>query len=779
MDDQRFRFIYSSEATCVLCLLDTPKLLLTYFSLPELERRYRNDEIKIEKDDSYVIDFSKMDDTERKEFEDKKNIMKQITEHYGPTYIGLMGRQPKPLINQLCEQTNVSKVTLWKWIRKYIQSGLNDNSLVDTRRYVISRSEYHYSSKTGRPNKSRTATGLTLTPEVLSRFKEFMEEITKCREKTIKNAYFGMCEKYYSYDRAPGEEILRLLPESERPTLNQFYYYCKKNLSKRAYNIAKKSITEDNNDNRLLTGSSRTDAYKPGEICECDALEADFSIVSELDIEQSIGRPIVYMMIDVYSSMIVAVSVSFENNSYVGVTNLMLNLGTDKVEFAKQYGITISPRSWYSCFIPKELRCDRGADFKSDTFGKVCTRLNIHRSLEPVATGSMKGVIEQSFHQFQQTARPHLENKGLITKRYDSKHHREASITLTTFTQLLIHFIVSHNEKVIINYPMTMAMHKNPNFKPIPVYLWEEGVKEYGPPNMITSANRTQYIFDLMIEKKATISRQGLRLSNLVYQNLSDADLSVKCYNAGKNKESFIVRCDPRDVSRIYYQKGNELLYAELNPNIPGNMDYAGMSWYQYRQYNHNRKNINLQGQKHNLDIDYKTYQVYNWIIDNAISSNYANVTNLRQARTVEKNANNQNNKLSKYLPQLNNSPNNQTPLTQSTTPTIHTQVNVSPNVEETSTNDEIENVITNNTTETTPTNFDSNKNPLDNFFDNLGNDAYIPEEPKKKPEKKINDIPKFNIDQFANETDNDLDEFTPIDDLRDALKDFNNKRRK
>ena len=41
---------------------------------------------------------------------------------------------------------------------------------------------------------------------------------------------------------------------------------------------------------------------------EADAVEADFSIVSAMDKEQSIGRPIVYFLLDVQTSAIVAVS---------------------------------------------------------------------------------------------------------------------------------------------------------------------------------------------------------------------------------------------------------------------------------------------------------------------------------------------------------------------------------------------------------------------------------------------------------------------------------------
>lgn len=68
---------------------------------------------------------------------------------------------------------------------------------------------------------------------------------------------------------------------------------------------------------------------------EIDACEADVSLVSELDPDQAIGRPIVYFMIDVYSRIILAVSVAFDNNSILGITNLFLNLADDKQEYCK------------------------------------------------------------------------------------------------------------------------------------------------------------------------------------------------------------------------------------------------------------------------------------------------------------------------------------------------------------------------------------------------------------------------------------------------------------
>ena len=53
----------------------------------------------------------------------------------------------------------------------------------------------------------------------------------------------------------------------------------------------------------------------PGDLWEVDECEIDLSLVSVENPSVTVGRPIVYVMIDVYTRMIVAYSVAFDNNS--------------------------------------------------------------------------------------------------------------------------------------------------------------------------------------------------------------------------------------------------------------------------------------------------------------------------------------------------------------------------------------------------------------------------------------------------------------------------------
>ena len=71
----------------------------------------------------------------------------------------------------------------------------------------------------------------------------------------------------------------------------------------------------------------------------------------------------------------------------------------------------------------------------------------------------------------------HLENHGLIEKRYDSLHHKEASLTIHYYTRMVINFVLAHNQQHLETYPLTKEMIEK-NIAPVPAILWEYGSKK-------------------------------------------------------------------------------------------------------------------------------------------------------------------------------------------------------------------------------------------------------------------------------------------------------------
>ena len=92
---------------------------------------------------------------------------------------------------------------------------------------------------------------------------------------------------------------------------------------------------EYRNQKRLLTGTSLNGVSAPCDIVEMDACELDISVVSATDRSKAVGSPVVYFMIDVFSRLILAASISFDNNSILAMTNCLASLVEDKEELLK------------------------------------------------------------------------------------------------------------------------------------------------------------------------------------------------------------------------------------------------------------------------------------------------------------------------------------------------------------------------------------------------------------------------------------------------------------
>lgn len=591
--------------------------------------------------DNNIVSFDTMDEKDRARFIRIKKMLNDMAEAYGPTYMELMGKGRKVYMVEIQERYQIPKNTLWRYIRRYLQSGFQDWCVVDKRKGCKKKRPV-YKVKTGRPCKDEISKGIIVTEEVEQEFEEFLQLYKKGRERTYKNAYAGLIEKYYT--DSDGSR----LPQSMIPTYNQFYFYCRQHITQKEKDIKKTSAQEQRNAKRLLLGSARKDAIRPGWIVEADAVEADFSIVSAMDKEQSIGRPIVYFLLDVQTSAIVAASISLENNSMIGLTNLFLNLGDDKAEYAAKYGIEFDSSLWPSNFLPNEIRCDRGSDFKSNKFGEVCKRLGIIRTLEPGATGSLKSIVEQSFRQFQSSLRPDMIKKGLITERYDSNHHREAMLNIYSFTQLVINYVLMHNQRYVEDYPMSKEMHQK-DIKPAPCTLWKYFCEIKGNPRPISQATYDQYLYDLLPEKQASLSRKGVILSGLHYIN-HESELLEKMRKVGTKREKMKIRYDPRDVGTIYYMEDNKLCTLHLNDGIPNNVEYAGMTWAEYNEYDAHRRKLNREGKEHNLSVDMNLSKTYRNIIAANTTEHLANTTGIRDARCEEKNRINSENRVAQRL---------------------------------------------------------------------------------------------------------------------------------
>lgn len=633
----RYRIIFVREGTIILCRMDCSKLEIIPYSLQEVKGLLLSNDWNITPPDgSCVVDYESFSGKLRETFETKRAIVHQVAHRFGPTYLGLFSEKARPQIAEICENIGISRATFWKSVRLYLQGGLDTNALLD-RRWTHAKNNFEYTAKTGRPAQYGAASTLIITPEIKSQFDDGIENYQSGRSQSLRSAYNYVMMKYYSVENDTEQGIaISLLPITERPSFRQFSYYVHNTLTKKDMDIIKTSRREYRNDKRLLLSDSLNGVFGPGDCVEIDEHEADISLVSSVNHKDVIGRPILYFMIDVYTRAIVAFSVSLENNSTLGLTNCLLNLSDDKAKLCQCYGIEIAEDAWIPSFLPNRIRCDRGAEYRGKRAEQIFHDLGITRELVPPATGSLKGIVEHMFRQLELDINPYIEGTGQIQKRYDSKHHQQATLDINDFTAMVVTLVNKHNHSYMEQYPRTKDMYAK-EIAPIPTELWRYGVEKYGSPRPIS--NKAQYLYALMEPIPAKISRAGLTWKGLSYINLSDPYFRACMESAGRKKVDFDARIDPRDIGFLYYLQKGELKQALLNPNKTGNADFTGMTKKEYEEFYKRRKFQDKSGRELNLHADAATSSVYCEIVAAAKDSrpDTVNIQNMRESRKAER----------------------------------------------------------------------------------------------------------------------------------------------
>lgn len=640
--------IVNNEIT--LCEMGITQFVLTLIGKETLFNLVELGDLLVQKEESPVFDKDKLMPELREKFQNRKDMMLDVLKAYEPSYIELSGRKQKPKVDAILEKYNCPRNSFWRICCDYFQSGLKDYSLVDGRALKMSvDKEYNYTSKTGRPSEYSDFTGVVLNEEIRSYFEEALKDYKMGRFKSYHSAFDKMNLLHFTRtELINGVSTVVLLPASERPTFRQFSYYLSKHLTNQEKDLIKTSALEQKNNKRLLVSDTLFGIKGPGDMVEIDACEVDISLVSAIDPTKTVGRPIVYFMVDVYSRIILAMSVAFDNNSILGLTNLFLNLADDKKQYCERYGISYeNEKIWPSNIIPNNVRVDRGAEFRGKEFERICNELGINRIIVTPGSGSLKGVVEQSFHQLHSKQNVHVEKNGLIEKRHDSKHHQTATLNIEEYTKMVIGFVLTHNQQCLTTYPLTKEMILQ-KIKPIPALLWEYGIKNEYSPRPVPS--KEQYLYNLMIPINAKVSRRGISHKDLWYLNTEDRLLAREMFDAGNKKVPFEARMDMRDVGAIYYLRDNKLMVAKLNSMLNGNSDYSGLTMKQHEDFLKGKRELLAEGKVNNEELSAFTYAMNNNIVQEAQKPSLPDAKNMRPTRELEKQTKSKSNRISQRL---------------------------------------------------------------------------------------------------------------------------------
>ncbi|WP_442598189.1 Mu transposase C-terminal domain-containing protein [Neobacillus sp. D3-1R] len=415
-----------------------------------------------------------------------------------------------------------------------------------------------YEKKRGRPSSVESKQGVNIDEKIKKYFKVGLNRYYyNEKQNTLRTVYEFTIRDFFTeeYIDASGTRIGVLEDFAKIPTYNQFLYWFKK------FNDAKKEVSSREGSRiyhqkyRGIIGNSTQDAgLGPATLWQTDSTPLDIHCISSINRGVLVGKPLLHLVIDVYSRLVVGFSLTFESlNSYSGAMIALLNSMTPKKEFCKIYGIDIEDE-WDVACIPQRIFTDRGELDGKQIEGAI-EGLGISIQNSPSYRPETKGLIESMFHNMvHRMIKPHVEgvvNGSRVRERGESDTRLKANLTIEEVTAILIKCLIFYNNfHVIEDYPLTEQMLVH-GVEKIPRKIWEFGLKnQKGQLRVLPDDVIRMHL--LPSDSKASITSKGVKFRQLLYA--SEYSLKNNWFQTARIKGSSKIKVwyDPRDLTNIY-----------------------------------------------------------------------------------------------------------------------------------------------------------------------------------------------------------------------------------
>lgn len=484
---------------------------------------------------------------------------------------------------------------IYEALRHYWQGGQTKNALLPFFGESGARGKERVGKdhKLGRPTAlariGNTPAGIILTDDVRNKLlRGYKEYYVSGKEKTLPKAHQRTLETYFNVrfderDRQEGKVFVAILPSADQlPSFLQFRYIHEK------YDDLTRLLTSREGDRRFallhraILGESTHMSWGPGSLYQGDATSGDIHLVSSRDRSRLIGRPIIYVIIDVFTRLIVGFSVSLEGPSWVGMMLALYNATVDKVAYCKEYGIDITDDMWPSNRLPEALLGDRG-ELEGYNATNLADYLNIDIAITPPYRCDWKGIIEQNFRLVSNEV-IHWKPGATYTKRErgDKDYRLEACLTLPEFRKLMIHCILKHNNHHRMGwYDMDEFMITD-HVEPYPIDLWHWGMTHRSGHLRVKSPEVIQ--LNLLPDGTASVTQYGIRFKGVNYT----------CERAIKEQWFVKARQKRWEVPIVYDPRQLDIIYLTLDrqskPEICELVEkekakYQGRDWFEILDY--------------------------------------------------------------------------------------------------------------------------------------------------------------------------------------------------
>ena len=270
----------------------------------------------------------------------------------------------------------------------------------------------------------------------------------------------------------------------------------------------------------------------PLEQIQIDHTVIDLIVVDERD-RQPIGRPYLTVAIDVFTRCVLGMVVTLEAPSAVSVGLCLVHVACDKRPWLEGLNVEMD---WPMSGKPKLLYLDNAAEFKSEALRRGCEQHGIQLDYRPPGQPHYGGIVERIIGTAMQMIHDELPGTTFSNpdQRGDYDSENKAALTLHELERWLTLAVGTYHGSV-----------HNGLLQP-PVARWSEAVTRVGVPAVVTRA--TAFLVDFLPIIRRTLTRTGFVIDHIHYY----AD-TLKPWIARRDRwPAFLIRRDPRDISRIW-----------------------------------------------------------------------------------------------------------------------------------------------------------------------------------------------------------------------------------
>lgn len=283
----------------------------------------------------------------------------------------------------------------------------------------------------------------------------------------------------------------------------------------------------------------------PLEQVQIDHTVIDLIVVDERD-RQPIGRPYLTLAIDVFTRCVLGMVVTLEAPSAVSVGLCLAHAACDKRPWLEGLNVEMD---WPMSGKPRLLYLDNAAEFKSEALRRGCEQHGIRLDYRPPSQPHYGGIVERIIGTAMQMIHDELPGTTFSNPgqrgEYDSE--KMATLTLRELERWLALAVGTYHGSV-----------HNGLLQP-PAARWAEAVERVGVPAVVTRP--TAFLVDFLPVIRRTLTRTGFVIDHIHYY--ADA---LKPWIARRERlPAFLIRRDPRDISRIWVLEPEGQHYLEIH----------------------------------------------------------------------------------------------------------------------------------------------------------------------------------------------------------------------